>query len=49
MLYLKLSDGVAIHSAEDPLTVLVLGVAEGKVSKAEVAVFLARHAKAQRG
>lgn len=33
-----------IEAGEDELTELVLGVAEGRVSKAEVAVFLKSHA-----
>jgi death-on-curing protein len=34
----------AIEADDDELTGLVLGVAQGRVSKAEIAVFLQRHA-----
>ena len=37
-------NGVRIKSNEDDLTDLVLGVAEGRISKAAVAVFLEEHA-----
>jgi len=40
--FLRLN-GIRIKSGEDELTDLVLGVAEGRVSKAAVAVFLERH------
>lgn len=36
-------NNVEIEAGEDELTDLVLGVAEGRVSKAEVAVFLQTH------
>lgn len=38
-------NGSDIQAEDDELTELVLGVAEGRVSKAEVAVFLQRHAR----
>jgi death-on-curing protein len=43
LVFLSIHD-VEIEASEDDLTELVLGVAEGRVSKAEVAVFLQRHA-----
>jgi hypothetical protein len=33
-----------VDSCEDDLTDLVLGVAEGRITKSEVAVFLQKHA-----
>jgi hypothetical protein len=44
LVFLLLNE-VEIHSSEDDLTELVLGVAEGKITKSEVAVFLQRHAE----
>ncbi len=41
--FLRLND-VAAHASEDAVVDLVLGVAEGKITKAEVAVFLQKHA-----
>jgi len=38
-------NGVAIDAAEEPFYDLVIGVAEGRVSKAEVAVFLQENAR----
>jgi death-on-curing protein len=38
---------VEIDSSEDDLTELVLGVAEGKIIKSEVAVFLQKHVAGQ--
>jgi death-on-curing protein len=43
LVFLLLND-VEILSSDDDLTELVLGVAEGKIAKSEVAVFLQRHA-----
>lgn len=43
LVFLWLNDQ-EIEAGEDELTELVLGVAEGRVSKAEVAVFLKGHA-----
>jgi death-on-curing protein len=43
LVFLSIHD-VEIEASEDDLTELVLGVAEGRVSKAEVAVFLQSHA-----
>jgi death-on-curing protein len=37
-------NGVRVKSSQDELTELVLGVADGRVSKASVAVFLQEHA-----
>ncbi len=37
-------NGVEINAGEDDFYALVMGVAEGRVSKAEVAVFFQRHA-----
>lgn len=37
-------NGEDIEAEDDELTELVLGVAQGRVSKAEIAVFLQRHA-----
>lgn len=37
-------NGEEIEADDDELTELVLGVAQGRVSKAEIAVFLQRHA-----
>ena len=45
--FLGLND-VSIEADADELTELVLGVAAGKVSKAEVAVFLQDHARPRR-
>lgn len=42
LVFLSMND-VEIEAGEDELTDLVLGVAEGRVSKAEVAVFLQTH------
>jgi len=42
LVFLWMND-VEIEAGEDELTDLVLGVAEGRVSKAEVAVFLQTH------
>ena len=42
--FLRLN-GVRIKSGEDEMTDLVLGVAEGHVSKASVTVFLEEHAR----
>ena len=42
--FLRLN-GIRIKSGEDELYDLVIGVAEGRVSKAAVAVFLEEHAK----
>lgn len=42
LIFLWLNDR-EIEAPEDALTILVLGVAEGKVTKAEVAVFLKAH------
>ena len=39
-----LMNGMEVHSSEDELTDLVLGVAEGRITKSEVAVFLQKHA-----
>jgi death-on-curing protein len=47
LVFLRLN-GVAIQSGEDALTDLVIGVAEGRVSKAAVAVFLERSAVTRR-
>jgi death-on-curing protein len=44
LVFLWLNDQ-EIEASEDELTDLVLGVAEGRVSKAEVAVFLKCHAR----
>lgn len=43
LVFLWMND-VEVEAAEDDLTDLVLGVAEGRISKAEVAVFLRTHA-----
>lgn len=42
LVFLELND-IEIRASEDELTDLVLGVAAGRVSKAEVAVFLQAH------
>ena len=42
-----LMNEVEMDSSEDDLTDLVLGVAEGKITKSEVAVFLQKHAARQ--
>ncbi len=39
---------VEVRSNEDELTELVLGVADGRITKAEVAVFLQKHAARRR-
>jgi death-on-curing protein len=39
-----LMNEVEIQSGEDDLTDLVVGVAEGRITKSEVAVFLQKHA-----
>lgn len=44
LVFLWLNDQ-EIETGEDELTELVVGVAEGRVSKAEVAVFLKAHAR----
>jgi death-on-curing protein len=41
-------NGVRIHATDDALVELVLGVARGRCGKAEVAVFLRRHARRQK-
>ncbi len=43
--FLWLND-IEIEAEDDPLTDLVLGVTEGRVTKAEIAVFLKTHARA---
>lgn len=43
LIFLLMNDE-EIHSSEDDLTDLVLGVAEGRITKSEVAVFLQKHA-----
>ncbi len=43
LVFLIMND-VEIRSSEDDLTDLVLGVAEGRITKSEVAVFLQKHA-----
>jgi len=43
LLFLWMND-LEVEAGEDELTELVLGVAEGRVSKAEVAVFFQNHA-----
>jgi death-on-curing protein len=43
-----LMNEVPIQSSEDDLTDLVLGVAEGRITKSEVAVFLQQHAARRR-
>jgi death-on-curing protein len=47
LVFLLLNE-VEIDSSEDDLTELVLGVAEGKITKSEVAVFLKKHAAGRR-
>jgi prophage maintenance system killer protein len=42
--FLRLN-GVRLAAGDDDLVELVIGVAEGRVSKADVAVFLRKHAK----
>jgi death-on-curing protein len=42
--FLRLND-VRVHASDDDLVELVLGVAEGRRSKADVAVFLREHAE----
>lgn len=42
-------NGQRVEAQEDDLVDLVLGVADGSVSKAEIAVFLSRHAVALAG
>jgi len=41
-------NGLTLNADPDELTELVLGVAEGRVGKADVAVFLARHSRRRR-
>ncbi len=43
-----LMNDAEIDSSEDDLTELVLGVAEGRITKSEVAVFLQKHATGRR-
>ena len=42
-------NGRRLEAPDDDLTDLVLGVAEGRVTKAEVAVFVRRHAVPRKG
>jgi death on curing protein len=37
-------NGIEVDAGEDPFYDLVIGIAEGRVSKAAVAVFLEKHA-----
>jgi death-on-curing protein len=46
--FLWLNDN-EIEAGENELTELVIGVAAGRVSKAQVAVFVQEHARAPRG
>ena len=46
LVFLLMND-VEIDSSEDDLTELVLGAAEGKITKSEVAVFLQKHVAGQ--
>src|SRR3990172_9749598 len=46
LVFLIMND-VEIRSSEDDLTDLVLGVADGRITKSEVAVFLQKHALGQ--
>lgn len=48
LVFLWMND-VEVEADEDELTALVLGVAEGRTTKAEIAVFLQRHGKARSG
>jgi death-on-curing protein len=41
-------NGLGLQADPDDLTDLVLGVAEGRVTKAEIAVFVQRHAQPRR-
>jgi len=43
-----LMNDAEIDSSDDDLTDLVLGVAEGRITKSEVAVFLQKHAAGRR-
>jgi prophage maintenance system killer protein len=41
-------NGLRLESGEDDLMELVLGTAEGRITKAEIAVFLQKHVQPRR-